>query len=318
MVLRVLCVLALLCGLATADDKPWAKGVSKKDQELALTLYNTANDLYEKGSYTAALANYEAALKSWDHPGIHFNTAMCLKALERWVEVYEHMEKALVYQDAPLGKDLYKEGQALLDEAKGKVATLEIRLGTEGATVSLGGETVLTKVGTIKRTVLAKKPLALVAEKPGYEVDTRTIQLEPNAVTTIELVLKVKERGRTVRRMPRFVPWTVAGIGVVAAGIGLYTTTQAKDMFATYDTEVNTTCTMGCTPGSSDYVRLEAQKQAAYDKQNRGYLIMGVGGAIFVSGLVLVVLNQPRLVGGPTVSPAVGKESAGATLTFHW
>jgi len=323
MVVRVLCVLALLCGLASAqgDTKPWAKGVSKKDQELALTLYNTANDLYEKGSYTAALANYEAALKSWDHPGIHFNTAMCLKALERWVDVYEHIEKALVYKDAPLGKDLYKEGQALLVEAKGKVATLEIKLVTDGATVSLGGETVLTKVGTIKRTVLAQKPLALVAEKPGYEVDTRTIQLEPNAVTTIELVLKVKERGRTVRRMPRWVPWAVIGLGAAVGGAGVFTALGAGDKFADYDKGVDTCGSEmggGCAPGTPKYNDLVALKDDAESQQRLGHVIIGVGGAVVVGGLILVVINQPRLVGGPTVSPSVGKESAGATVTFTW
>jgi hypothetical protein len=47
-------------------------------------------------------------------------------------------------------------------------------------------------------------------------------------------------------------------------------------------------------------------------------VIIGVGGAVVVCGLILVVINQPRLVGGPTVSPSVGKESAGATVTFTW
>jgi tetratricopeptide (TPR) repeat protein len=323
MALRVLCVLALLCGLASAqgDTKPWAKGVSKQDQELALTFYNTANDLYEKGSYTAALANYEAALKAWDHPGIHFNTAMCFKALDRWVEVYEHIQKALVYKDAPLGKDLYKEGQALLDEAKGKVATLEIRLKTEGATVTLGGDTVLTEPGTVQKIVPAKTSLPLVAKKTGYEEDSRMIQLEPNAVTTIELVLKVKERGRTVRRMPRWIPWAVLGLGVVAGGAGVFTTLDAGDKFAAYDKGVDTCGTEvggGCAPGTTKYNDLVALKDEAESQQRLGHVIIGVGGAVVVGGLILVVINQPRLVGGPTVSPAIGKESAGATVTFSW
>ena len=67
----------------------------------------------------------------------------------------------------------------------------------------------------------------------------------------------------------------------------------------------------------SEQLGLEDVRRRAEFRQNLGYGLVGVAGATLVTGLVLVVLNQPRLVGG-TVSPTLGKEHAGATLTFSW
>ena len=319
MVLRVLVAVALLCSVARAGgEKRWAKGVSAKDQELALTLYNTANDLFEKGSYAAALTNYEAALKAWDHPGIHFNTAICLKSLERWVDAYEHIEQALIYKDEPLGMDLYKEGLALEAELKTKVGTIEVTSTTPGAVVMLDGKPLLDKPGTVKRNVLANEPHLLTAEKPNYETQTISLKdLKPNQVTKIALEMKLKSGGRTERRWARWKPWAVVGGGTaVGLGVGLGLVFHARDLFGKYDTDFAMQCGMGCPADTVD-PNTAKLKTSGETYQTLGYSAFAVGGAVVVTGLVLVVMNQPRLVGG-TVTPSIGKEQVGATVSFAW
>lgn len=317
MVLRVLVALALLCGVAFADDKPWAAGVSEADQKAALSKYGEANELFEKGNYVEALPVYEQALASWDHPGIHYNAAVCLINLDRPVEAYEHLEKAMAYGEAPLGKDLYTQGKTYMKALGKQVATLSVTLKTPGAVVKLDGHTLLDEPGTVTRKVLATEPHQLVAEKKDYETETRTLRLQPDATTTLVLEMKLKSRGRTVRRWARWKPWAVVGASGFIGAAGLATILSSKGMFEDYDAEFAMKCGGGCTVAMSEAMGIEDTRRSAEFRQNLGYGIVGVAGATLATGLVLVVFNQPRLVGA-RVSPTIGKERAGATLSFSW
>ncbi len=317
MALRVLVALALLCSVAAADDKPWAAGVSAEKQQAALAKYGEANELFEKGNYLEALPVYEQALAAWDHPGIHYNAAVCLINLDRPVEAYEHLEKALAYGEAPLGKDLFTQGKTYMKALGKQVATLAVTLRTPGAVVMLDGRPLLDAPGSVTRRVLATEPHQIVAEKEHYETETRTVTLEGGATTTLVLDMKLKQRGRTVRRWARWKPWAVVGASGAVGLAGLATIVSAKGVFEDYDNRFAASCSGGCTLAMSEQLGLEDVRRSAEFRQNLGYGLVGVAGATLVTGLVLVVLNQPRLVGA-TVSPTLGKEQAGATLSFSW
>lgn len=321
MVLRVLVALALLCSVAVAQggDKPWAAGVSETDQKAALAKYGEANELFEKGAYVEALPVYEQALASWKHPGIYFNAAVCLINLDRPVEAYDYLEKALAYGEAPLGRDLHTQGKSYMKALGAQVATLAITLKTPGAVVRLDGETLLDAPGTVTRRVLSSKKHEIVAEKNNYETETRTIQLDGGETTTLVLELKLKSRGRTVRRWARWKPWAVVGASGAIGLAGLATIVSSKSMFEDYDTAFSDdpVCGDGCTVLEAEERGLEDTRRSAEFRQSLGYGIVGLAGATLATGLVLVVLNQPRLVGA-TVTPTIGKERAGATLSFSW
>ena len=58
-----------------------------------------------------ALAKYEDAVAVWDHPAIRFNMVRALIALDRPLEAYENLEKALAYGKDPLEDQVYSEAQ---------------------------------------------------------------------------------------------------------------------------------------------------------------------------------------------------------------
>lgn len=314
MVLRVLVALALLVSVARADDKPWAAGVSEADQKRAMDAFAEANELYEKGNYLESLAKYNAAIKIWDHPAIHYNKAMCLISLERTLDAFEAMEKAMAQGEAPLGKDLYREGKRYLSLLGGQVATLTVELKTQGARVLLDGKTPVTPGSTHR--VLAKDEHTLIGDKPGYKTKSVPIKLEGGKTTKIELVLELEERGRTVRRWVRWKPWVVVGASGLIALAGVGTVVSSASKFDKYDGELALACPGGCARDSDAARGVEHFKDEAYSRQNLGYGIIAASGVTLGVGLLLVVLNQPRLVGG--VKPNIGTEQVGATLELSW
>ena len=95
-----------------SSDRPWAKGVSESDQRRALELFGKGNGLLKDSLFVQAAAQYRAALKSWDHPAIHYNLVLALLNLDQPVEVLQHLEAAMRYGAAPLDADKFNQARA--------------------------------------------------------------------------------------------------------------------------------------------------------------------------------------------------------------
>lgn len=313
-------VLAALCvaTAARADDRPWAKDVPEPEQKEALRLYDLGNKSFEDSEYKPALEKYEQALAHWKHPAIYFNAAVCLFNLDRVVEAYDYIEKALAYGDAPFDKKLYKQARDYEKLLAPQVTELEVVCKQSGAEITLDGETLIKNCPAAEsRKLLVSREHTIVGKKPGYEPQTiGPIKLGPGAKKTIEIVLRPAEKGHLVRRWPKAVPWyVVAGGGVVALSsfVPLY---FASKHIESYDIAVGKQCPMGC-PASA-----VPDLQALEDKGKTDFTIARVlfvgGGAIAAVGFAMVVLNQPRLEHAPVVAPAIGPGTAGVTISGRW
>jgi tetratricopeptide (TPR) repeat protein len=297
--------------IAHADDKPWAAGVDPASQKQALDLYNAANQLYEDEAYPKALELYGDALAKWDHPKIHFNAAICLKKMDRLVEAYEHLLAALKYGAAPFTPETYKQALALQAELELKVASLEVKSKQEGAQISIDGKVVLQKPGAAQMHVLANTPHQLVAAKPSYETQTRTITLEPGQETTLVIELKLQPSGKKLaRRWAKWQPWAVLSGGAVIAGIGGAFAWRASKQYDEYDRGVAASLTQntGMAPVVPKYA-VDAKARGDRDR-DLAYGGIAVGGAAVAVGITMVLLNQGHLI----AVPIAGKESAGMSL----
>src|SRR5690349_13378475 len=204
---RLFVVIALACGVAHADEKPWATNVPADKQHDALDLYQKGNAYFELAQYKEALAEYERALVLWDHPGIRYNAAVCLINLDRPVEAYENLLAALRFGDAPLGADLYKQGISYKKLLANQVAELEVQSADTGAAISLDGKPLFDAPGSATRHVTTKDQHQLVAQKRGYETETRVIQLRPGPKTTLVIKLNLLSTRKLVRRFTWWKPW---------------------------------------------------------------------------------------------------------------
>src|SRR5262245_13867097 len=87
------------------DQRPWAVGVPVDRQNGALKAFQDGNVALNDGLFPNAVERYREALKSWDHPAIHYNMALALMNLDQPIEVEDSLKKAIKYDAAPLEKD---------------------------------------------------------------------------------------------------------------------------------------------------------------------------------------------------------------------
>jgi hypothetical protein len=59
-------------------DRPWATGVSERDQSAALEVYVAGNHDIVESRFGDALDKYKLAIKLWDHPAITTRGALSI------------------------------------------------------------------------------------------------------------------------------------------------------------------------------------------------------------------------------------------------
>jgi hypothetical protein len=321
--MRVVALLiALSCGLgvAYAEDKPWADGVPADKQTKALDLYRQGNEEFEQGRYLEALAKYEIALVEWDHPSIRYNAAVCLINLGRADEAYENLMAALRFNGAPLSAELQRQARTYEALLASQLAELEVHCKEPQAKVLLDGKDLLDCPGSQSRKLRAGRH-QVVAQKPGYETESRAVELAPGKKTTLVLELKViSSRGRLERRWPRWVPWTVLAGGAVVGGIAVPLFFNARSDWEAWDAQLTAYCPDGCDPtmlDSTQRARLDDLDSTRHRSSALAYTAIGVGAVGIAAGFTLVLLNQPRLVGA-AVKPDIGKDHASLSVIGRW
>ena len=96
-------------------------------------------------------------------------------------------------------------------------------------------------------------------------------------------------------RWPRWLPWTIVGAGVVIAVVGVPLIVTAGNKFAEYDREYEAVCSQGCL--TSELPRsIQDLETTANSYRYSGYAMFALGGATLVTGLVMAILNRPRIV----------------------
>ena len=99
-------------------------------------------------------------------------------------------------------------------------------------------------------------------------------------------------------RWARWIPWVVLGAGAVVAGVGIPLVFSSMGDYARYDRQWDAWChdPLGCSPSDrpTSLVDLEVRANA---KRIAAFALIGLGGAAVITGLVLALLNTPRLAG---------------------
>lgn len=310
-------------GVARADDDtPWSQGVSKSSQKKALERFDQGNTLFGEGKYAEALAVYERALKIWDHPNIQFNIAVCLFHIRQPLAAWDHLESALRFGSAPLGKRLFDEALTYKAVLEASLAHLEVSNSQAGVQVMLDGKELFTGKGKKVLHLLAG-PHQLVATAEGFQTLSKALDLPAGERTreAIELepeVVKVKVEKVRVnyeRRWSWWLPWSLeaAGIAVALAGTGLYI--YARSEISSYDKALAMQCPGGCKPDEIPS-GLVSQRQSAETKGTVAIGLWAVGGAVAVGAGIMAIANRPREIEKPRITAVVTPGYVGAALTL--
>ena len=297
--------------------KPWAAGVPQDQQDKASALYEEGNQLFAQQAHAPALEKYKEALKLWDHPLIRFNKAVTEIRLDRALEAAEDLEASLKWGDQPFTKENYEKAldyQALL---KGRVGWIEASCDQAGAQLLLDGKPWFQCAGKQKMRVLAGEH-AIVGSKKGMVTSSQKVVVAGGQVAS-EKVTLVPLDSAVVLRYPyrRWIPWTMAGIGLAVGVAGAGTLVLGNNQINQFEADYATQCAAGCEPGltAPSHRPLLNEEQSGQLKQKIGVAMMGVGGAVAVTGLVLAILNRPsRVLPNLEVAPHPG----GVTAAYSW
>ena len=303
------------------SERPWAKGVPDDARRQALGLFEEGNKLFESSEYAAALARYREALKVWDHPAIRYNAAVALINLDQPLAANENLELALRHGAAPFNPETHQQALTYQKLLRGQLAQLKVTCAEPDAEVTLDGKPLFASPGESTRWLLPG-PHELVARKPGFLTETRSLNVLPGkpAVEAISLQESQTPRTKTVRRWEPWKPWTVLGAGALVALAGVPVILDAKKNIDAFDKEIVASCpgTMGCT----------AVPQRAIDARDRSHVesivavsLFTAGGVLLAGGAAMLIGNQPRVVPDEphikaTIVPAIGPGAFGLSLSF--
>jgi hypothetical protein len=302
---------------ARADEPPWAAGVAEADQERANALFSEGNQLFAQLAHAAALAKYRAAIAIWDHPMIRFNMAVTLVRLDRMLEAADELEQALRYDAAPFTPELYQQALDYQNLVTRQLGHIDVRCDLSGAQVLLDGKPWFVGPGT-KRVRVTAGEHVLVAAREGYMTVSRQLLVPGGKTASEQLTLVPIETAVVVEyRHPRWLPWTVAGVGAGVALGGLGVWMMGKNRLDDFKQEFLRECPTGCESDLRMHAELADMQDRALLEGKIGVSMMIAGGALTAGGVVWAVMNRPiRRLPKLEVAPTHGGAAARAGWSF--
>jgi tetratricopeptide (TPR) repeat protein len=288
--------LLLLLGCASLaraepEQRPWAVGVSADNQELAMERFERGNERLDQGLFVQALQLYREAIAAWDHPAIRYNVAVALINLERPLDAYDELERALAHGEQALEPDVYLQALAYQRLLGGQIVRLAIECVEPATHVQLdGNELAMSCPGTKEQRVLPGRH-RVVANKPGFV--TRQHELAPSGGETVRVSVDLmtdEEATITRRRWDAWKPWAVVSGGVAIGLVGLGFELQSAATFRSYDRAIATLCPDMPCESIPDNVSDAYDRGRTQTKVAAGLFI--AGGATVVTGAVLLWLNR--------------------------
>lgn len=279
----------------TGAQQPWTVGVSAEQKAAARTLLDAGNELFLARKYVEALDKYREAVKTWDHPAIRFNIVRCLVLLDKPLEAYADLEKALAYGAAPFDESIYSEALGYQKLLAKQVGELEVACKQEGVALTLDGQPLPACPGAHARRVLPGQH-QVVATKQGFVPRTLEIVMlggdRKHADVEVVPVTTLTRNARIEHRWSQWFPWSVVGGGIAlagAAGLLHLAATSNQDAYRDFVVE---TCPTGCNTNELDH-SLESRASL---QNNLAIGVLSIGAAAVVTGGVLVFMNRGKTV----------------------
>jgi tetratricopeptide (TPR) repeat protein len=282
-------------GTKLENDASAGGAVSADDEREASIDFRQGNDHLDNGLFLQAVDKYNAALAHWDHPASHYNLALALINLDRPLEVYDHLMKAIAHGPDPLDKDKYDHAKEYLRLVQSQLADLEVSCDEPGAKVAVDGKEVFVAPGKYTAKILAGKH-SFVADKQGYNARIIAPFVGPGELVRIELKLYTAEELTRYRRRwdKAWLPYGVIGAGALFGLVGGGLELSAGSSFKDYDATVarcnldNTTPNGGCSVTPD----LQRMRDSGNAKRTAGLVMYGVAGGAIAVGAALAYINR--------------------------
>ena len=289
----------------SSDDISWTSYVE------AERLFEIGNQQAQQFLFNDAVRSYQQALTHWNAPRVAYNQSLAYVALERPLDAYHSMVRAVRCGAEPLA-DTPKTAQETFHSAltirdqllKEELARLVLISQESGVEVTMNGQESWPLLNHHTRLVMPTTH-TLTFKKTGHISSLETVIALRGQTLTLEVV--------SDRTFPTWMPWTIAGTGAAfgITGVALYATAFANESTG------GVVCLSGNNCGGNAAVPRDATRSA-----------LGIGGMVVGATVLLVGLGllwwspDPVLQMNPVESikrtPAPSKEDVEifSQLTF--
>jgi hypothetical protein len=318
---QTLIAIALLCAAmstAHADDPPWAVGVTADQKASAKRLLEQGNELFLRNKHVEALARYQEAIASWDHPAIRFNIVRTLIALDRSLEANENLVQTLKYGSEPLEEQVYIEALNYQRLLVGRLGTLEVQCGQAGVTLKILAAVVACPAS--QKITVEPGEQVVISTGAGYQTETQEVLVLPGKTAQIAITLlrvgtvAMEER----RRWSTWKPWLVLGAGGGVGIVGLLVNLSSRSERTALNTSVALACPDRCSADEYSQLGFARQESRIRGLSTASVVTIGVGGAATLVGVTLVLLNRPTLHPRRTPTIDVGRDRVTLSLSMQF
>lgn len=329
---RPLAALAVLALSTHASASPEA---AKRYFQNGVDLITAAQPNYQDAYYQFQLA-YQESGSSWKVLG---NLGLCATKLERDQEAVSYYEQYLQQG----GSDIAPEERQAIEQdlllLKGNLATLhlsspvaELKVVDQRAGSSAPPQSYSLKGGKLDLQLRAGSHQLtassgdrslrwdVVLEPKAESSHTFDFDAAPESPIGPDTGGKPAVAAHADRGFSPVPGYVALGLGAVGLGLGGYFLWQSSDYAdQSDDAFACNRALIGCTPAERDKVR--ALEDDSASAQTRGIISLAAGGALAVTGVVLLVVSgssksEPTSATKPHVTPWVGYNQAGVVGTF--
>ncbi|HYD40402.1 MAG TPA: hypothetical protein VEB43_06195 [Anaeromyxobacter sp.] len=276
------------------DENVWSHGVPEAERRAAEVLFLEGNKLLRESLTLLAVSKYREALTHWNHPNIHFNLAIALMSMDQPVETYEHLQQATRYGAKPLAEERFHHARNYLALLEKQLARVELRCDVPEGVVELDGHQLFATPGEWNGLVRAGRH-TVVARRDGYVTNQAVRVFEGGQTVRLQLQLKtLAQLTETKRRWSAWKPWAVVGGGATVLGAGAALLVGGNEKIRQYDRQSKLECREEegfCTSEPPALARLRKDGRVM---QRAGVVAGAAGGAVLVTGAILVFANRGR------------------------
>ena len=144
--------------------------------------------LYNDGNFNAALAEFEAAYKIKQSPGVLYNMGLTQKSLFHYNEAIESLQQYLA-NDRKMPKERQKEVAQLINEMKALLAQVTLNVIPDGAAIKLDDRTIGQSPMKPYGIAAGNHTLEVIAD--GYKPQKKEIMISAGQPITLNLKLEL-------------------------------------------------------------------------------------------------------------------------------
>ena len=270
------------------------------------------------GRFAEAEAAYERAFAIRPSPDVAANLAQAEIGQKKNVEAAEHMSYAIRLIPATTKPETRQAMQGLMSELASKLGALTIEVNVAGAELLVGTR----RIGTsplADRVFVEPGDVSVKASIEGYEPIESKLKIATGGSETVKLLLKKKTEAVQEGR-PSWPGWLMGGVGIAAAGAGVGTFVAGSiergdaDDIAAAINDAGGSCEPASGPGSEQCAAGLEAADAVAPLETSGVVLMSVGGALLVAGIIYLVLPDNTSKPPVAIAPWFTADGGGAVV----